>query len=146
MGVVSIIYKRGKNLAAQLGLEMKQWFEQRGVRVHLQENVDQHARQDIPAEDLMRIPPESIAVVVLGGDGTLLPVARAATPLEIPILGINFGSLGFITELKKEDIARAKQKDGDISAASLYQLLLEKWLVFEYERAHPRGSQITLTR
>jgi WD40 repeat protein/3',5'-cyclic AMP phosphodiesterase CpdA len=52
--------------------------------------------------------------------------------------------LGFITELKKEDIARAKQKQGVISAAELYRLLLEKWLVFEYDRAHPPGSQITL--
>jgi WD40 repeat protein/3',5'-cyclic AMP phosphodiesterase CpdA len=54
--------------------------------------------------------------------------------------------LGFITELRKEDIARAKKREGMISAASLYQLLLDRWLIFEYERAHPPGSQITLTR
>jgi NAD+ kinase len=103
MGVVSIIYKRGNNLAAQLGLEMKQWFEQRGVAVHLQENVDQHARQDIPAEDLVQIPPESIAVVVLGGDGTLLSVARLLGELTVPILGVNIGGMGFLTEVSIAD-------------------------------------------
>ena len=49
--------------------------------------------------------------------------------------------LGFITELKKSDLARAARNDGAISAADLYRLLLERWLVFEYERAHPKGAQ-----
>lgn len=40
------------------------------------------------------------AVLVLGGDGTLL---RAAHETNLPLLGINFGHLGFITELKKEE-------------------------------------------
>ena len=52
--------------------------------------------------------------------------------------------LGFITELRKEDIAKAKQREGVISAADLYRLLLEKWLNFEDQRAHPKGAQVVL--
>lgn len=54
--------------------------------------------------------------------------------------------LRFITELKKEDILKARNQDSGISAAELYRLLVDRWLIFEHERAHPKGMQVTLTR
>lgn len=81
------------------------------------------------------------------------PEAEAKHWLELlqgvkDLLGLseNPRMLGFITELKKEDLATAKQKAGGISAANLYHMLLERWLVFEYERAYPGDAQIILTR
>ena len=43
-------------------------------------------------------------IIVLGGDGTLLKIAQDAAIHGIPILGINFGHLGFLSELEKEDL------------------------------------------
>ena len=52
-------------------------------------------------EDKAReLAPGTEVIVSIGGDGTVLRVARIAVPLEIPILGVNMGRVGFMTEIK----------------------------------------------
>ena len=47
---------------------------------------------------------ETDLVLSIGGDGTILRLARAVVPREIPILGVNLGHLGFMTEIRAGDI------------------------------------------
>ncbi len=56
---------------------------------------------------LDHVDPESQAVVVVGGDGTLLHVAARAYHLGLPLLGINAGSLGFLTEIRLDEMKNA---------------------------------------
>lgn len=49
------------------------------------------------------------AIVVLGGDGSLLDAARRAAPFGKPLLGINMGRLGYMTELEITDIAELRR-------------------------------------
>lgn len=46
-------------------------------------------------------------LIVLGGDGTVLHAAREASERKIPLVGVNYGTLGFLTEFEKEDALRA---------------------------------------
>lgn len=57
---------------------------------------DQGMRAQCPGTDL---------AISVGGDGTILRVARAVSAWDIPILGVNLGHLGFMTELSEDDIA-----------------------------------------
>ena len=54
--------------------------------------------------------PKADIVFVLGGDGTMLAASRAVGCKEIPILGINLGRLGFLTELDMDEIEEAVPK------------------------------------
>jgi WD40 repeat protein len=48
--------------------------------------------------------------------------------------------LGFIAELPEEQLREAERGEGEITAARLYELLLQRWLVGEFERVHPKGA------
>ncbi|MDD6056174.1 MAG: NAD(+)/NADH kinase [Helicobacter sp.] len=47
---------------------------------------------------------EADALVSIGGDGTLISTARRSFPFNLPILGINMGNLGFLTDLQKDEV------------------------------------------
>jgi NAD+ kinase len=49
-------------------------------------------------------------LMVLGGDGTILNAARKAAPMQIPILGINMGHVGFLSEIEVQDIPKSVRR------------------------------------
>ena len=53
------------------------------------------------------IPQDVECVIVLGGDGTLIQAARDLHLRDIPLLGVNIGTLGFLTDIEKEDLYTA---------------------------------------
>ncbi|MDQ6744271.1 MAG: NAD(+)/NADH kinase [Candidatus Dormibacteraeota bacterium] len=72
-----------------------------------------------------RLPAGTRLLVTLGGDGTLLDGARLAAPFGVPVLGVNLGRLGFLTEVEADDIAGGLRRylDGDFRLDE--RLLLE---------------------
>ncbi|HOV85628.1 MAG TPA: NAD(+)/NADH kinase [Syntrophobacteraceae bacterium] len=105
MQCVAIVYKRSRPEAAKLARIIKDWLTSRHVEVLCQENVDQQGRSCASSPKL-EIPPQAQTVIVLGGDGTLLSVARFLAGRTTPVMGINLGGLGFLTEINMEDCFR----------------------------------------
>lgn len=84
------------------------WLQEQGVEIF----VDQDSMAEPLSVTANVVPPEELprrvdAVSVFGGDGTFLYAARIIAARDVPILGINLGSLGFLTEVKLERMREA---------------------------------------
>jgi NAD+ kinase len=93
---VGIIYRASSTDARVLALRLLESLAATGCRVWA-------AEREADGEILERLPGTDLALV-LGGDGTILSVARLCAPLGIPMLGVNFGRVGFLTELEPDEV------------------------------------------
>jgi len=55
-------------------------------------------------------PSEADCIITFGGDGTIIRAARDYAAYELPILGVNMGTLGYLAELSKEDLEQALER------------------------------------
>lgn len=94
--VVGLWLNKSKPEAQTLALLIKPWFQARGWDVIT--DWDEIVNRKIEF------------LISLGGDGTLLQAAREGASLGIPVLGVNFGRLGFLCEIEREEVFRALEK------------------------------------
>jgi NAD+ kinase len=99
---VGICVKPGEPDLADLVRELEKWLCDRGLAVLPDPEAARWTRADARLRgDLAR---QVDLIVVLGGDGTLLAVARAVGARDVPILGVNLGTLGFLAETGREEL------------------------------------------
>src|SRR3569833_10674 len=104
MNSVAIVSKPRKPELAQLLPELIDWLRKHDYDPLL-DNEGVAYSDAAPAVDRADLPAHKPGlVVVLGGDGTLLSVARIFAATGIPILSVNLGSLGFLTEVRLADL------------------------------------------
>ena len=96
---VGLVVKRDRLRAARLARRMIAWLRRRGLRVLLDVEAGLGGAPTRSKDELAR---ECDLVVVLGGDGTLLAIARRAGS-RVPILGVHLGELGFLTEVVERE-------------------------------------------
>ncbi len=105
---VGIVAKQGLHAATDHLAGLAAWLRARGIEALYETSTAGLA--GITARDAIRsredLPKDVDLVIVLGGDGTLLGMATriAQAERDIPILGVNFGSLGFLTETRIDEL------------------------------------------
>ncbi len=113
IGSVGLVIKRGHSRALALGAELAQWLRSRGLEIL----AEPEAASQIDAVPLTKadLAQRADLIVVLGGDGTLLSIARFVGERETPILGINLGALGFLTHASMDGARSSLERvlDGD---------------------------------
>ena len=91
--LAGIITKKEDEPASLFAEKLGLWLKQKGVSVSLN-----------------RITPDMDILIILGGDGTLLHIAAEAAHYSIPVIGINLGHLGFLTELTETEAEEALER------------------------------------
>ncbi|MBM4277932.1 MAG: NAD(+) kinase [Deltaproteobacteria bacterium] len=112
---IGIIAKQNKPEAVTLTGRLVEWLQPKGVEVFIEEGIEKSLRPNLRAPFLNpvkreEIPSNAEMIIVLGGDGTLLSVARLVGSHEVPILGVNLGGLGFLTEITLEELYRVLER------------------------------------
>jgi NAD+ kinase len=83
--------------------ELIKYFKERKIEYLLEDEAARKLKEKtgIPRE---KLPDKVDLVIVLGGDGTLLSIAHLAAQKDVPVLGVNLGSLGFLTEVPLDEM------------------------------------------
>jgi NAD+ kinase len=104
---IGIIPKKQDLRVQSVLRDLVPWLQSRGIEVFLGQSSAEPCAPGVcfaPPEDLVK---QVDMVSVFGGDGTLLYAARLIGASGIPIVGINLGSLGFLTEVKLDEMLDA---------------------------------------
>ena len=89
-------------------IALAQHLQQQGLQVYVETNTAKHAKlDDFSSIDLEQIGEKVDLAIVMGGDGTMLSVARSLLEADVPLVGINRGRFGFLTDLRTEDMLLA---------------------------------------
>lgn len=100
---IGIYAKKNHSEAPKLVQDICARLQQCGLGYLLQPWLGEALNLEQVAPEAL-IPQQVDLIIVLGGDGTLISVARHVNGLPVPILGVNLGSLGFLTEITRHEL------------------------------------------
>src|SRR5712691_9575985 len=95
---IAIFYQGRKEATSEVVNQLIPHLQQQGYEVH---SIDtRYEAEEAPDPSLKGCD----LAIVLGGDGTILHAARLCAFADVPILGVNFGRVGFLTELEPDEL------------------------------------------
>ncbi len=100
---VAIIGKHGDSSATEDLQQLAAFLEGRGHRVMFESATARDlGRSEAQAKTPEQIGAEAQLAIVVGGDGTMLGIARQLAPFRVPLIGVNQGRLGFMTDIASD--------------------------------------------
>jgi len=113
---VGIVGNREKKGARALIPALARWMREHQIKILLEKGISGAVRGMGAGVPLRSLASRVDAILVLGGDGTFLAAAREAALADVPILGVNLGGLGFLTETAESDLYPALERllQGDV--------------------------------
>jgi len=130
---VGLVAKYHEPKAAQMVRWLIPWLKKRGIKVLVENGVVRGAAHSCSKKEMAA---RADLIISLGGDGTLLNIAPLVERPEVPILGVNLGGLGFITEVAVDELEAvlSKTMDGDYEVEK--RMTLEIRVIRKKARQH----------
>lgn len=101
---VGVVVKPNHTEAWQTAAELRAWFETKSIAVITEKDAPDSALETVSPDEFKE---RADLIVILGGDGTMISSARLLGDCSVPVLGINYGSLGYLTEFRFEEMIPA---------------------------------------
>ena len=106
---VGIVLKPHQPQALKTICELTIWLGQRGIEIVGGPQIERERIEHETGCPVREVEPDKLAaaadlVLVLGGDGTMIATARLIGDEEVPVLGVNYGGLGYLTEFRIEEL------------------------------------------
>lgn len=99
-----------KDPQLEVAKQIQRYLEAKGKNCIIQERISSDGIRDYKYTDPAQVPEDIECVLVLGGDGTVLQASRDLVDRNIPLFGINLGTLGYLAEIDREGIEPAIDK------------------------------------
>jgi NAD+ kinase len=130
---VGLVTHRERGLAHELAQSAAEWFAERGVHVRVPKSTAAVVGLAELGVDDDEFATGLDLVISLGGDGTMLHAVDLVYPSAVPILGVNVGQLGYLTDVEPEELDASMDRllAGDFAVSERMVLAVE---------VHSRGS------
>ena len=109
---IGIVLKPNQPDALRTVCELVTWLNERGITLVGTPELERDRIQNETGCPVDQAPREDLAahvdlILVLGGDGTMIATARMLSDREVPVLGVNYGGLGYLAEFRIEELYQA---------------------------------------
>lgn len=107
---IGIIPNRLKDTDLKVTERIATWFNKNNLSAYTTPDIAEHIQAHTIAVSERELYEICDSLIVIGGDGTILSVAEAASIKDIPIVGVNLGRLGFLADIEPQEIEVSLQK------------------------------------
>jgi len=102
---IGIVANTAKEKSLEYTIRLRDWILKRGLEILLHQDIA--ARIGVTGYEQRELAAQVDLLAVFGGDGTLLRTARAVHEFAVPIVGINLGEFGYLTEVNLNEMIEA---------------------------------------